>query len=868
MATMTPMLQQYYEIKEQYQDCLLFVRMGDFYEMFNEDALVGAKALEITLTKKRAGAMGQIPMCGVPYHAADTYIAKLIEQGYKVAICEQIEDPKLAKGLVKRDVVRVITPGTVVDSEILKSSAANYTAAVFPCAKGYGLAYGDISTGEFRAAQVLGENALNHIGDELARIAPKECLVPAALAKEDFFRLHIWDRESGVVISSIADEMYVRRNAETILLIQFKAASLEALGLNKNDGAVLAAAALLDMFAATQKRQLSYINNLQLYSIDNFLAMDANTRRNLELTATLRNNRKAGSLYGVLDKTKTAGGSRLLKQWIENPLLHAAEIENRLLAVDQLISEPLQHEALKTQLKGIYDLERLIGRVSYGNASPRDLLALKDSFKNLPSIVSILAILRDGILGGLFEQLDPLTDLTELIEKILKDEVPISAKDGGLIREGYNDEIDELRYITGEGKQWLVKLEAQEKEKTGIKSLKVGYNKVFGYYIEVTNTNLDMVPDYYIRKQTLVNAERFITEELKNWENKILGAGEKLATMEYAIFDDLRQQIAAHTVRIQRTAKAVNIIDCLSSLAIAAEENCYARPVVNDGKVIELCAARHPVVELAIGRENYVPNDTYLDDEEQQFALITGPNMVGKSTYMRQVALAVIMARMGSYIPANSGLVGLVDRIFTRVGASDDLAAGQSTFMVEMCETSNIIRNATSNSLIILDEIGRGTSTFDGLSIAWAVSEYILQPGMGAKTLFATHYHELIQLADHYPNVKNYSVSVKEQGNSIIFLRQIIPGGTDKSYGIHVAQLAGLPQPIIRRAYEILRQLEANRTDGKLQLDEFKPICEAEQYEENPILEEIRSLQLSDMRPIEALLLLEKWQQDLKESDK
>jgi len=529
----------------------------------------------------------------------------------------------------------------------------------------------------------------------------------------------------------------------------------------------------------------------------------------------------------------------------------------------------LLHESLKTQLKGIYDLERLIGRVAYGNASAKDMLSLKYSCYNLPAIVSLLAALRDGLLGKIFDQLDPLEDLTTLLSATLYDDAE-HRKEGEeehknwLIRPGFSAEVDELREMTGAGKSWLLKLEAQERERTGIKSLKVGYNKVFGYYIEVTNTNLDMVPDNYIRKQTLVNAERFITEELKEWENRILGAGEKLAALENAIFDDLRKKVAAQTMRIQRTARAVNTIDCLSSLAVAAEENGYARPVVNDESVIELCAARHPVVEQSIGRENYVPNDSLLNDE-QQFHLITGPNMVGKSTYMRQVALAVIMARMGSYIPATSGTVGLIDRIFTRVGASDDLAAGQSTFMVEMCETSNILRNATKNSLIILDEIGRGTSTFDGLSIAWAVSEYILQPRLGAKTLFATHYHELIQLADHYPQVRNFAVSVKEQGNSIIFLRQIVPGGTDKSYGIHVAQLAGLPQPVIRRAHEILKQLEQNRSDAQLTLQDFANSYEPEKLAENPILDEIRDLNLADLRPIEALLLLEKWQKKLEE---
>ena len=861
------MMAQYYEIKKDYADCLLFCRMGDFYEMFGEDAVIGSKVLEITLTGKNAGPEGRIPMCGVPYHSADSYIGKLIEQGYKVAICEQVEDPKKAKGLVKRDVIRVITPGTVVDGTLLKADDANYLAAVLPCSNGYGIAYSDISTGEFLVSQVIGEGAIYKIGDELSRINPRECILPNSLLKEEFFHLHAWDLESNIVLTPLADELFIRQNAEELLMTHFKVSSVESLGLKDMAGGIMAAAALLNVIYSTQKRELSYINNLQVYSIENYLMMDANTRRNLELTATMRNNKKAGSLYGVCDKTKTAAGSRLLKTWIEKPLLRAEEINLRLNGIENIINQPIVHENLKTQLKEIYDLERLIGRVVYGNATPRDLIALKLSFGRLPDILSLIAALDADVFKSLFDNIDDLADLHQLIDETLEDEPPISSKDGDLIKEGFNAEVDELRYLTGQGKNWLLKLEAEEREKTGIKSLKVGFNKVFGYYLEVTKTNLDLVPDTYIRKQTLVNAERFITQELKEWENKILGAGEKLAALEYEIFDALREKIAKSTIRIQRTAKALAYIDCLTALATLAIENGYSRPVVNDDEEITLIAARHPVVEMSIGRENYVPNDTYLNCSDNQFALITGPNMAGKSTYMRQVALAVIMARMGSYIPAQSGTIGLVDRIFTRVGASDDLAAGQSTFMVEMSETSNIIRNATKNSLIILDEIGRGTSTYDGLSIAWAVSEYILQPKLGAKTLFATHYHELIQLAYSYSQVKNYSVAVKENGDNIVFLRQIVEGGTDKSYGIHVAELAGLPKVIIRRAKEILTQLEVNHTEGQITLSDF-----TDKYEEtvtvadSPVLKEIKNADLSNLRPIEALLLIEKWQKELKDN--
>ncbi|MGI5824025.1 MAG: DNA mismatch repair protein MutS [Bacillota bacterium] len=860
------MMVQYYEIKKEYPDCLLFYRMGDFYEMFGEDAVVGSKALEITLTGKNAGPEGRIPMCGVPFHACDSYIAKLIEQGFKVAICEQVEDPKLAKGLVKRDVVRVITPGTVVDGNLLKASDANYLAAVFPCAKGYGIAYSDISTGEFMVSQVNGEGAVYKIGDELSRINPSECVLPNSLLQEEFFSLHVWDSESSIVLTPVEDELFIRQNAPELLMTHFKVGSMEGLGLKDLNGAILAAAALLNVIYTTQKRELSYINNLQVYSIDNYLIMDANTRRNLELTSTMRNNKKAGSLYGVCDKTKTAAGSRLLKNWIEKPLLKAEEINLRLDGIDNIIAQPIVHENLKTELKEIYDLERLVGRMVYGNATPRDLIALKLSFGRLPDILSLVGILKAEVFKRLFDNLDPMEDLYELVDKTLKDEPAVSPKEGNLVKDGFSEEIDELRYITGEGKDWLLKLEADEKEKTGIKSLKVGFNKVFGYYLEVTKTNLDLVPDTYIRKQTLVNAERFITQELKEWENKILGAGEKLANLEYEIFNELREKIGKNTLRIQRTAKALAVLDCLVALASLAIENGYSRPVVNDEDEIRLSAARHPVVEMSIGRENYVPNDTFLNCGKNQFALITGPNMAGKSTYMRQVALAVIMARMGSYIPAQSGTIGLVDRIFTRVGASDDLAAGQSTFMVEMSETSNIIRNATKNSLIILDEIGRGTSTYDGLSIAWAVTEYILQPALGAKTLFATHYHELIQIADSYPQVKNYSVAVKEKGDTIVFLRQIVEGGTDKSYGIHVAELAGLPKVIIRRAKEILQQLEVNHSEGQISLSDFAShYAEPKTAVQSPILNEIENLNIADMRPVEALLLLEKWQNELRE---
>lgn len=877
---LTPMQLQYQEIKQEYQDCLLFYRMGDFYEMFGDDAIVGARALDITLTS-RSKSEGALPMCGVPYHAADVYIAKLIEQGFKVAICDQMEDPKLAKGIVKRAVTRVITPGTVIDDNLLKENAASYLAAVFPKGDGYGLAYADISTGEFFAAEAGGSAALARIGDELAAIDPKECIVPKALLDEPFFANHAWNIHSNVAITPAKDEIFVRQNAETLLLTQFKLPSLQALGLAGLEGAVQAAAQLLYFFQLTQKRELSYINRLQVYNIENYLILDANTRRNLELVTSMRTGKKKGSLFDVCDKCKTALGSRLLKKWLEKPLLNSAAVNLRLDGIEELLNQPLTLQDLRETLKSMADLERLIGRVVYGNATPRDLLALKHSFQLLPQLETLLLGLKADIFRQLYRQLDVMEDMCRLISDTLfdaseqKDEdengkaVHKSRDKEKIIRPGCNAEVDELCYIRDEGGDILLAMEAKERERTGIKSLRISYNKVFGYYIDVTKTNLDLVPPEYIRKQTLVGSERFITPELKELENKLQTADERLAALEQQILADLRDNIIKQTARIQKTAQCVAWLDCLAGLAALAEENDYVKPQVDDSDCLILQAARHPVVELAIGRENYIPNDTYIKGEENRFALITGPNMAGKSTYMRQVALAVIMARIGSYIPAAAAHIGRIDRIFTRVGASDDLSAGQSTFMVEMSETSNILRNATRDSLIILDEIGRGTSTYDGLSIAWAVSEYILQPNLAAKALFATHYHELIELAASYPQVKNYSVAVRDKGGSIVFLRKIVEGGTDKSYGVHVAKLAGLPDSIINRANEILSGLEQdngrNNSKKEVKISGFlrRDDQPAESVAENPVLQEIGRLDVANLRPVEALLYIEKWQKEL-----
>ncbi len=872
---LTPMQAQYDEIKRDYPDCLLFYRMGDFYEMFGEDAIVGSKALEITLTSRNKNEHA-MPMCGVPYHAADVYIAKLIEQGFKVAICDQMEDPKLAKGLVKREVTRVITPGTVIDGNLLKENAASYLAAVFPTAEGYGIAYADISTGDFFAAETTGSGALARVGDELAAIEPKECIMPKALLDDPFFANHAWNLQSGVAITPAKDEIFVRQNAETLLLTHFKLPSLEALGLADLPGAAQAAAALLYFCQLTQKRELSYINRLQVYSIENYLILDANTRRNLELTSALRTGKKRGSLFGVCDKCRTAPGSRLLRKWLEKPLLDSAAVNLRLDGIEELLNQPLTRQSMRDTLKGIADIERLISRVVYGNAAPRDILALKRSFYQLPKLEGLLVGLKSSIFKQLYTQLDILDDVCAEIAETLFDpaEQPEAAaaapgkkakEPEKIIRPGFNAEIDELRLMQADAGAILLAMEQAERERTGIKSLRISYNKVFGYYIDVTKSNLNLVPPEYIRKQTLVGSERFITPELKELENKLETAGERLNTLEQRLLAELREDIMRQTARIQKTAKCVAWLDALAGLSQLAEENDYVKPQVDDSDCLILHAARHPVVELAIGRENYIPNDTRIKGAENRFQLITGPNMAGKSTYMRQVALCVILARIGSFIPAACGHIGRIDRIFTRVGASDDLSSGQSTFMVEMSETSNILKNATRDSLIILDEIGRGTSTYDGLSIAWAVSEYILRPELFAKTLFATHYHELIELAAENPSVQNYSVAVKETGGSIVFLRKIVEGGSDKSYGVHVAKLAGLPPAVISRANEILAQLEAEKGgEGAAKISGFlREDIPAEPAAENPVLAELKMLDVANLRPVEALLYLEKWQKEL-----
>ena len=870
MTIVTPMMRQYQEVKAQYPDCLLFFRLGDFYELFFDDAQVASRELNIVLTARDGGNSQKVPMCGVPFHSASNYLARLIEKGYKVAICEQLEDPKSVKGLVKRGVIRVVTPGTVVEENMLDEKQHNYLAACWRelhrgAAVGFGLAYVDISSGEFMVTQFTGEDAESGLADEICRIRPAELLLQEALYNDEGFRTHFWDKSVGC-FTQCPDESFLKHNYRELLQTHFQLASLEGLGLGEKPLAALAAVMILYFLQHTQKRSLDYIDKLQVYDCGSYMFLDAATRRNLELTATLRNNNRRGSLLWVLDDTLTSMGGRLLKEWVESPLLSAEGINRRLDAVGELIETPHVFHDLREELKELYDLPRLISRICYGSASPRDLVALKQTAERMPGIFRLVSQLKSPQYQLLFDSLDTLEDIHELIAAAISDEPPLSPKDSGVIRQGYNAEVDELRRLSGSTKELLLQMEARERERTGIKTLKISYNKVFGYYIEISKSRADEAPADYIRKQTLVNGERFITEELKQLETRILSAGERLAELEYGLFSQVREEIAAAADRILQCSDVLANLDVLQSLAAVAMDNGYCKPVVNDEPQIIIKDGRHPVVEKIIGRENFTPNDTYLDRNSQRMMLITGPNMAGKSTYMRQVALIVLLARIGSFVPAAAAQIGYCDRIFTRVGAADDLASGQSTFMVEMNETSNILRHATQDSLIILDEIGRGTSTFDGLSIAGAVAEYIIQESCGAKTLFATHYHELTALSDTYPLIKNYSIAVREKGHSIIFLRKIVPGAADKSYGIQVARLAGLPQAVLARAAAILEQMEQENKAQALDLSEqlsFEALLQdTEPEQESPILTELRELDVDTLSPLEALLKIHQWKSE------
>lgn len=807
MAEFTPMMQHYLQTKEAYKDCILFYRLGDFYEMFFEDAKIVSKELELTLTGKSCGMEERAPMCGVPFHAAETYLTRLVNKGYRVAICEQVEDPKEAKGIVKREVVRVVTPGTNIDAVSLDETCNNYIMSIAYINSEFGLAIADVSTADFYTTE---PKSLEKVFDEINKYMPSEIIYNDSLAMSG---LDLEDLKHRLHISMACPEAdyFDAQGACRILLTHFKVQGLQALGLGEFTVAPIAAGALLKYLYETQKSSLEHMTNLIPYRDGNFMMLDAATRRNLELVETLREKQKRGSLLWVLDKTRTAMGARTLRTYLEQPLISKEEILRRQEAVEELVSHMITREELREYLSPVYDLERLITRITYQTANPRDLIAFKSSLKMLVPVKTLLGDFSGSLLKKIDGDLDPLTDLFQLIDDSISEEPPISLRDGNIIKDGYLAEIDHLRKAKSEGKQWLAQLEADEREKTGIKNLKIKYNKVFGYYLEVTNSYRDLVPDYFTRKQTLANAERYFTPQLKELEDTILGAEDRLMQLEYEVFREIRDTLASHVARIQKTAKAVAALDVFVSLAHVADKYQYCKPQLNDEGVMDIKGGRHPVVEQMISGGMFIENDTYLNNDDHRVAIITGPNMAGKSTYMRQVALIVLMAQIGSFVPARSASIGIVDRIFTRVGASDDLASGQSTFMVEMNEVANILRNATSNSLLILDEIGRGTSTFDGLSIAWAVVEHIANPNLlGAKTLFATHYHELTELEGQLAGVNNYCIAVKEKGDDIVFLRKIVSGGADKSYGIQVAKLAGIPEPIIERAKRIVRQLSDN----------------------------------------------------------
>lgn len=876
---LTPMMKQYMQTKEEYKDCILFYRLGDFYEMFFDDALTASKELEITLTGKNCGLEERAPMCGIPYHAVDSYLNRLVSKGYKVAICEQVEDPKTAKGIVKREVIRVVTPGTNLDTQGLDETKNNYIMCIVYMADRYGLSVADVTTGEYLVTELDSQTKLM---DELYKFMPSEIVCNEAFYMSGLDLDDLKNRLHMAIYSLEAwyfDDALCRETLQE----HFKVASLEGIGLSDYECGMIASGALLKYLEETQKNSLSHMSRLTRYATGNYMVLDSATRRNLELVETLREKQKRGSLLWVLDKTKTAMGARTLRKYVEQPLIDKKSIVKRLDAVAELKDNAICREEIREYLNQVYDLERLVGKITYQSANPRDLIAFQSSLSMLPSVKCILKDMESDLLKEIYEELDPLEELCDLVGRAIQEEPPLAMKEGGIIKDGYNEEVDRLRKAKSEGKNWLADLETKEREKTGIKNLRIRYNKVFGYYLEVTNSFKDLVPDYYTRKQTLANAERYIIPELKELEDTILGAEDKLCALEYELYCEVRNTIAAELTRIQRTAKAVAKLDVIASLALVAERNNYVRPKINEKGVIDIRDGRHPVVEKMIPNDMFIANDTYLDDKKQRISIITGPNMAGKSTYMRQAALIVLMAQLGSFVPASSANIGLVDRIFTRVGASDDLASGQSTFMVEMNEVANILRNATSKSLLILDEIGRGTSTFDGLSIAWAVVEYISNSKLlGAKTLFATHYHELTELEGKISNVNNYCIAVKEKGDDIVFLRKIVKGGADKSYGIQVAKLAGVPDPVINRAKEIVEELVTADITGKVKdiavqgsetkkktqkkLDEvdLTQFSLFDTVKDDDVLNELKELDISHMTPMDAMNKLYQLQNKLR----
>lgn len=863
MAEYSPMMQHYLDTKKDYKDSILFYRLGDFYEMFFDDAILASRELELTLTGKECGQEERAPMCGVPFHAAENYIARLISKGYKVAICEQMEDPKQAKGIVKREVIRVVTPGTVIESNLLDEKKNNYIMSVYKSGIYFGIAVCDVSTGDFRATQIKETNNFSAALDEISRYSPAEIVVNNLMYDTTEEIAKIRERFQ-IYISKQEDNKFSNNVEELTSKYNVVDESENKIEINDKTLCICAINGLLTYILETQKTNLDHINKIILYNNTKYMCLDINARRNLELTEKLRDKSKKGTLLWVLDKTSTSMGGRRLRRWINDPLLDIEKINKRLNSVKELKDNPILRGDIADLLKKVYDIERLVGKISYGNANARDLISLKNSVKQLPELKKIMSNTESTLLKELYNELDILEDIYNIIDVAIVEEPPISVKEGGIIKKGYNEEIDNLKMATTDGKNWLIQLEANEREKTGIKGLKVGFNKVFGYYIEVTKSNISLVPDRYIRKQTLTNGERYVTEELKKLENELLGAEEKVINLEYNAFCEIREIIEKQLLRIQRTADIVATLDVLNSFAIVAEDMNYCMPIVDNSGIIDIKGGRHPVIEKILPSGEFVDNDTYLDKEDNRFSIITGPNMAGKSTYMRQVALITLMAQCGSFVPATFARLGVVDKIFTRIGASDDLSMGQSTFMVEMMEVATILKEATQNSLVILDEIGRGTSTYDGLSIAWAVAEYMSdKEKCGAKTLFATHYHELIGLEQKIQGVKNYSIAVKEKGEDIIFLRKIVAGGTDESYGVHVAKLAGVPQTVTKRSNEILRTLERKSILGsKEQEKENKKVAEGQldmyNYKLAEIAHEIDKIDLNSLTPIDALNTLVK----------
>ena len=878
MAELTPMMQKYMETKEQYKDCILFYRLGDFYEMFFEDAITASKELEITLTGKACGLEERAPMCGIPYHAMEGYLNKLVSKGFKVAICEQVEDPKMAKGLVKREVTRIVTPGTNLYTNALEDSKNNYLMCIAMMPDKIGVAIADVTTGDFHMTEVEDSSKLL---DELYKFMPSEIICNDAFMMSGF---PIDDLRNRLRICvNPVEAWYFDDNAcRNCLQKHFKVNVLTGLGIEDFPTGLIASGVLMQYLYETQKTSLEHITHITPYLASKFMLIDSSTRRNLELTETLREKQKRGSLLWVLDKTKTAMGARTLRSYIEQPLIDTEQISHRLDAIEELCENSVARDEIREYLQPIYDLERLLGRVSYKTANARDMIAFRNSLSMLPHIKTVLQEFQKDLLTEIDEEMDALEDICKMIEDAIEEEPPVSIREGGFIKAGYDADIDTLRTAKTDGKNWLAALEEEDRERTGIKNLRIKYNKVFGYYFEVTNSYLNLVPDDYIRKQTLTNAERFTTPKLKELEDTILNAEDKLCTLEYDVFCNIRDHISEQLDRIQKTAKAIARLDVFASLSLVAERNQYVRPKLNEKGIIDIKDGRHPVVEQMIDHDMFIANDTYLNNGNHCIAVITGPNMAGKSTYMRQSALIVLMAQIGSFVPAKSANIGIVDRIFTRVGASDDLASGQSTFMVEMNEVANILRNATSKSLLILDEIGRGTSTFDGLSIAWAVIEHISNRKLlGAKTLFATHYHELTELEGKMNNVTNYCIAVKEKGDDIVFLRKIVKGGADKSYGIQVAKLAGVPDMVIDRAKEIVEQLSDNDITEKVQSivvdnksEKHKPVkyddvdlgqmTLFDTVKDEDVIKELQEINISTLTPLDALNTLYKLQNKLK----